>query len=117
MSLRNSRQRALTPILLVVAGAILIIGSAAWFVFSSGSLARTDSSSQAQGIPYPEVNRISVADAKAAFDIGSAIFIDTRGEPSFSQGHIPGAIPMTPDEVISHLGELDRSIWIITYCT
>ncbi len=68
-------------------------------------------------IPYPEIKRISLADAKAAFDLKSAIFIDVRGEPYYSEAHVPGAISMTYDELSSRMGELDKKAWIITYCT
>jgi phage shock protein E len=71
----------------------------------------------AQDIPFPEVSRINVKDAKAAFDIGNAVFIDVRGEPVFSDGHIPGAISITYDEIMDRLGELDSAAWIIPYCT
>ena len=53
----------------------------------------------------------------AAYDLEQAVFIDTRGDPYFSQGHIPGAISMTEDEVLSRLSDLDPNAWIITYCT
>ena len=116
MSIKKPRSASLTPILLIAAGAILIIGSAAWFVFSSRGLAQPKPT-VAEDIPYPEVPRISVKDAKAALDIGNAVFVDARGEPFFSEGHIPGAISMTSDEVMDRLSELDPSAWIITYCT
>ena len=104
-----------TPFLLIAAGLILIVGSIIWFVLSPGMQAQPTPT--AQDIPYPEVPRISVKDAKAALGIGNAVFIDVRGEPYFSEGHIPGAISMTYDEVMDRLGELDSAAWIITYCT
>jgi hypothetical protein len=76
-----------------------------------------ESTQEALRIPYPEVARISASEAKAAFDSGQAVFIDTRGEPYFSTGHIPGSIPMTSTEAPSRLGELNPNDWIITYCT
>ena len=116
MSFKKPGSASLTPILLIAAGAILIIGSAAWFVFSSGALAQP-TPTVAEDIPYPEVPRVSVKDAKAALDIGNAVFVDSRGEPFFSEGHIPGAVSMTSEEVMDRLDELDPSAWIITYCT
>lgn len=68
-------------------------------------------------IPYPEVPRVSLADAKAAFDLGSAIFIDVRGEPYFSQGHVQGALSLTETDLDAGLAQLDPQAWIITYCT
>jgi hypothetical protein len=68
-------------------------------------------------IPYPEIKRISLEDAKAAYDQGSAIFIDVRGEPYYSESHIPGALSITYDELASRIGELDKKALIIAYCT
>lgn len=116
MSLKKPGSGSLTPILLIAAGAILIIVSAAWFFFSPGAQAQS-TPTVAKDIPYPEVPRVSVKDSKAAFELGNAVFIDTRGEPFYSEGHIPGAISMTSDDVIDRLGELDPTAWIITYCT
>ena len=107
---------SLTPIMLIAAGAILIIASAAWFVLSSGALAQP-APTATRDIPYPEIPRVSVKDSRAAFELGNAVFIDTRGEPFYSEGHIPGAISMTSDEVVDRLDELDPASWIITYCT
>jgi rhodanese-related sulfurtransferase len=58
-----------------------------------------------------------VGDAKAALEIQNAIFLDPRGEPFYSEGHIPGAISIPEDELEARLGELDPDAWIITYCT
>jgi hypothetical protein len=67
-------------------------------------------------IPYPEIKRVSQADARAAFELKSAVFVDVRGEPYYSEAHIPGALSMTYDELSSRMGELDKKGWIITYC-
>jgi rhodanese-related sulfurtransferase len=40
-----------------------------------------------------------------------------RGDPYYSEGHIPGAISMTQEEMATRMGELDKNAWIITYCT
>ena len=70
-----------------------------------------------QRIPYPDIPRVSVGDAKAALDLGTAVFLDPRGEPYYSQGHIPGALAITEEELEARLDELDPDTWIITYCT
>ncbi|MFM8320258.1 MAG: rhodanese-like domain-containing protein [Chloroflexota bacterium] len=128
----------LFPLLMVGAGLVLIIGSVIWTVSARSSasadlrLATPGSSAagptgqpaaeqpamgQAPRIPYPDIARVSLADAKSAFDQQQAVFIDARGELYFGDGHIPGAIAMTSEEVLSRLGELDKNAWIIPYCT
>jgi len=117
---KNSRA-SLAPLLMVGVGIILMVVSLFWFIGATQDTfaqpVSTVSVASSSGIPYPEVQRLRVEDAKAAFDSKKAIFLDTRGEPYFSQGHIPGALAMTDDEIPARLGELDPNTWIITYCT
>jgi hypothetical protein len=110
-------RNALFPILMIVAGIVLILGSAAWFVNAQRPEAEVSQSAPAMRIPHPDIPRITVEDAKAVFDAGSAAFIDTRGEPYFSQGHIPGALSITVDELPDRIDELRDYEWIVTYCT
>lgn len=64
-----------------------------------------------------EVPRISLADAKAAFDAGKAVIVDSRPENSFKDEHIAGAfnIPLgsTPDK----FDALPKGKKIIVYCS
>jgi Rhodanese-like domain len=69
------------------------------------------------GRPYPDIMRIKVNTAKAAFDAGTAVFVDARSEASYSEGHIPGARLMNEEDIAGFMGDLDKSTWIITYCT
>ncbi len=117
---KNSRA-SLAPLLMVGLGIILMVISLFWFIgVTQKTFAQpvsTDSVASSSGIPYPEVKRLRVEQARAAFDSNKAIFVDTRGEPYFSQGHIPGALSITEEEIPARLGELDPNAWIITYCT
>ncbi len=128
----QSQQRSLVfPILMVVAGLILIGGSI-WMTINAQSAQNTVLNGQGvdtvgvvnspapvttQRIPYPGVVRVGVADAKAAFDLKQAIFIDTRGEPFYSESHLPGALSISEEELPGRMAELDKNAWIITYCT
>ncbi len=120
MSVRNGRQ-SLYPVLMIGVGAALILSSIAWLAYTTRvTAARTLSIPQAPPtllIPFADVQRVSLSDAKATYNLGIATFIDVRGEPYFSQGHIPGALSITEEELNSRLGELDAKKWIITYCT
>lgn len=66
-----------------------------------------------------DVPRISLSEAKAAFDSGKAIFVDTRSEESFNQLHIKDAtsIPLSVFEENLSSISLEKAEWIITYCT
>jgi hypothetical protein len=77
---------------------------------------------QVQGsLPLTEadVPRVSAADAKAAFDSGEAVIVDVRGAQFFAGGHAKGAIsiPLLDIENDPAHVNLDKTQWIITYCT
>ena len=63
-----------------------------------------------------EVPRVSLANAKEAFDNQSAIFIDTRSQQAYYASHIKGALYIGDFESNSELSR-DKNQWIITYCT
>lgn len=72
---------------------------------------------QVQEQPYPEVPRVSLEEAKAALDAGSAILVDVRQPEAYAAEHIAGAINIPNWETEARMGELDKQKWIITYCT
>lgn len=80
-----------------------------------------DQSSPGNPPPLTEdlVPRISVSEAKAAYDSGAAIFVDTRNTDYFDQGHIKGAVSIPLERFENSLAEipLAENRWIIAYCT
>ena len=66
-----------------------------------------------------EVPRVSVEEAKAAFEQGQAVLIDVRNPPAFESQHIAGAINIPLGEIERDPAGLDlaKDQWIITYCT
>ena len=75
----------------------------------------------AANLPESEaaVPRVPVAEAKAAFDSGSAIIVDVRGSEAYAAGHVPGALNIQLEEFETNPAnlKLDKGQWIITYCT
>jgi hypothetical protein len=63
------------------------------------------------------VQRVTLEDAKTAFDGNKAIFLDVRSAGSYTSSHIPGAISIPEAQIMEHLSELDPEQWIITYCS
>ena len=106
----------LIPILLVLLGALLLVGAGVWFFFLGGQEESVATPPQAN-IPYPEVPRALLDEAKQAYDNGSAVFVDVRGEQYYQQTHIAGAFSLPEDQLPARLGELNPQDWIITYCT
>lgn len=115
---RKPTNARIFPLLLVGFGVLLLLGSVIVYFNSSDNSTSVEAPTQTVAIvPYPQVKRVSLIDAKAAYDIGNAIFIDTRGEPNYSQGHIPGSLSITDSEILSYLDQFSPEDWIITYCT
>ena len=73
------------------------------------------------GVPQTEdqVPRITVSDAKAALDSGQAILVDVRSAEAYAQLHALGAMSIPLENFENNIGSLslEKSQWIITYCT
>jgi rhodanese-related sulfurtransferase len=63
------------------------------------------------------IPRVTLADAKSAYDSGTAVFLDVRGDAAFQQNHIPGAVAIDVTEIPTRISELKPDDWIIPYCT
>ena len=66
-----------------------------------------------------EVPRVSVEEAQAAVARGEAIIVDVRGADYYAASHVAGALslPLTRIEEDPANVSLDKTKWIITYCT
>ena len=64
-----------------------------------------------------EAPRITLADAKKAFDEGNAFIVDARAETAFKQEHIKGAVNIRPETLDARLKELPLNKKIIVYCS
>jgi hypothetical protein len=129
----NSNQRLILiigSIVVIAAGAILILSAlpggspAATAPQSSAPQASAPQNTAPQAapttaaeLPYPEIVRVSLGDAKAAFDLKQAVYLDVRDADSYASSHIPGAVSIPLNDLETRLKELDPNAWILTYCT
>jgi hypothetical protein len=117
MSKRRQKNQSRRPIVFIGAGVLFMIAAVLiWMLY------RPDQSEQAANTPQPAVNsgqieRLSLSDAKSAYDQESAVFLDVRTRAEYDESHIPGAISIPLDELPDRVGELNPNDWIITYCT
>jgi 3-mercaptopyruvate sulfurtransferase SseA len=82
---------------------------------NSGAASQTTASAST---PFPaEAPRISLTDAKKAFDAGDAIFVDTRAAEGFKIEHIKGALNIPAGEFETRYTELPKNKQIIAYCS
>ena len=106
------------PFLLIGFGLVLIGGIILLTLLRTPSLSEQASDlSNSSTLPHPEISRISIEDAKTAYDRRSAVFVDVRGKEYYMEGHIPTALSIPENEISEHLNDLESSDWIITYCT
>ena len=66
-----------------------------------------------------DVPRISVSEAKAAIDSNQAVLVDVRSAEAYDALHATDAIsiPLSVFENNINSVSLEKSEWIITYCT
>ena len=101
------------PWILIAAGAVLIVIGLVWVAGNqqpAPEATLTPASAE-------QVTRVSLEEAKAAFDAKKAVFLDVRDLSSYAANHIPGAVLIPANELASRTRELDPKAWIITYCT
>jgi 3-mercaptopyruvate sulfurtransferase SseA len=99
------------PWVLMGAGVLLLLLGAGWlFVKNPAAPAVTPLPASVE-----QVERVSLEDAKAAYDSNSAIFLDVRSTEAYKASHIPGASSIPINELTSRMGELDQALWIIPY--
>lgn len=104
---------------LMMAGGILLIAVAAlalMWMRPPATAGPRQLATQAFGA-YPEILRVTLPSAKAAYEAKEAIFVDVRGDEYYQSGHIPGALSIPGYDLANRLGELDPAAWIIPYCT
>jgi 3-mercaptopyruvate sulfurtransferase SseA len=112
---RKNKKRSLAPILMMGLGAVLIIILIIWLLASNTS--QPANTSTAEETLDPNLVRVSLADAKAAYDGKTAVFVDVRAEDSYAAKHIPGAINIPLGVLPNQTFKLNPDQWIITYCT
>lgn len=61
--------------------------------------------------------RIDLAEAKAAFDKGDAVFVDTRNAEYFDKEHIKGSINIPAADLDKVLNKIPKGKKIIAYCS
>jgi len=118
---RAARRQTTSPVIPILAGSVLLILAGILIFFSlnrSGpALSEVPDVHDEQGIPYPETPRISLTEAKARYDAGTAIFVDVRSRGEYETAHIINAISLPLADLDRRYRELPKDAEIITYCT
>ena len=104
-------------ILLILAGGLAIYTTSRPPAAPTLDISQIPDYHDEQGIPYPDIPRITVQEARAKFDAGTAIFVDVRSRDEYQARHIPGAISMPIEEIPARYNELPKDAEILLYCT
>ncbi len=114
---KKNKPSKLSPFVFLFGGAgLILIGLLMWLTFTAPSKP-TVTATPDLGIPFANIPRVSLEDAKKAFDTQSAIFVDVRDSTSYAQQHVKGALNIPLGDLESRLNELPKDQWIILYCT
>ena len=116
----KNRKNKKFPVLLLVAGGVLLLFAAVLLILQNngGQAVQSPSvSNEHDEETYPEIKRVSVGDAKTALDAGTAVFVDVRGAEVYAMSHITGSLSIPLADMEARLIELNKTQWIITYCT
>jgi hypothetical protein len=119
-NLKKRKTTKFTIVILVVGGFLLIIAAVILAMQNDPNpevLLPTVGISNQGEASYPEIQRVSLEDAKAALDDNRAVFVDVRGASSYAESHVPGALSIPLLNLEDRLDELNPAEWIITYCT
>jgi 3-mercaptopyruvate sulfurtransferase SseA len=109
---KRTQKNDMLPVIIIGVGALLVV-----IVLLLQIIQSPNPTTAGQDIPEPGIERVSLANSKAAFDEKSAMFLDVRDSGSFEASHIPGAVNIPFALLETRINELDPNQWIITYCT
>jgi 3-mercaptopyruvate sulfurtransferase SseA len=125
---RTSSKPPVGPIILALAGLVILALAIGMAVLDRGESEPEDSAinqpnsaipdvPDGEDIPYPEVPRISLAAAKAQYDANTAVFVDVRSSGQYEAAHIPGSVSLPLAELQARYQELPTDALIFLYCT
>jgi hypothetical protein len=107
----TENRKSIIPLIFIGGGLLLLLAGLAWVLLhQQATIAVT-----ATPAIVEQVVRVSIDDAKAAFDAQTAVFVDVRANSSYEISHIPGAVSIPLNDLPTRVGELDPAAWIIPY--
>lgn len=116
---RRTKSRRPPPwtLIILVVGVALSLSGLLLYRANPPAVVDIPDDHDASGLPYPTVPRISAAETKVRLDSGTAVVVDVRSAPEYTEARIPNALSIPLDELQSRYQELAPNMEIITYCT
>ena len=107
---RQAKNRLPVPVWIIgLAGIILVAAGLIVLTGQQGAEPNSDA------LPYPNILRVSPAEAHGQQQDGSAVIIDVRGAPFYQEGHAAGALSVPEDELMAHVDGLPTDKTLIFY--
>jgi len=97
---------------------VWIVGLAGLILVVAGLIVLTDQGGtdpDASALPYPNIPRISPAEAHSQQQAGTGVIIDVRGAPYYEEYHAAGALSIPEDEVLARMEDLPTDKSLIFY--
>jgi 3-mercaptopyruvate sulfurtransferase SseA len=67
--------------------------------------------------PPDNVRRVTIAELRDMLDQGKAVVVDVRGDASYNQEHIKGALDIPEAQLLARASELPKDKLIVFYCS
>jgi len=114
MAKRATRRRTKTglPVYVWAGGLVGIVLIAVGLIFLTE---RQAADPNPNTLPYPEIQRVSPAEAHGQQQAGTGVIIDVRGAQLYQEGHAAGALSIPEDEVLARIGEFPTDKNLIFY--
>jgi len=120
---KRRKQSSSSLVIPVVAGVVVLVLIVGIIAFSEarrppGSASSSSDTAQplnTQSIPYPNVPRIALQEAKGLLDSSEAVLVDVRSKESFDKSHAVGAVSIPESEIEARLEELPRNKDVVLY--
>jgi hypothetical protein len=112
------RERPLPgPLILGAAGVAFLVLALFLNQANRATVAAVPDELDTSGLSFPEVGRISVAEARERLETSTAVIVDVRSAEEYAEAHIPNALSLPLNDFQSRYQELPPNREIITYCT
>ena len=97
---------------------VWIVGLAGLILVAAGLIVLTErqgSNPNSSGLPYPNITRVSPAEAHNQQQAGTGVIIDVREAPFYEEYHVADALSIPEDELTAHIEDLPADKSLIFY--
>jgi 3-mercaptopyruvate sulfurtransferase SseA len=79
--------------------------------------ANGNATAAAPNTPPDNVRRVTISELREMMEQGKAVVVDVRGDQSYNQEHIKGALDIPENQLVGRAGELPKDKLIVLYCS